>query len=686
MHSAILFAGVLPLVAAECSTVIAKTHLVTEVVTTVMYTTLSVDATCTATETLEWQPPVAPSDTNFEWLPNPSPPVDNPDVPEVPVSSEPCDSSTVVPPPGSTYAPEPPHSGVQSSESPEEPTSSVEVSEPPYGPTGGVSSETPEPSSSPDGSNPGASTSEPCTTSTAEPSVPVPEESATETPCTTSDAVSTSSVEENPEASTSCEESSTSVPAGPQHTPSGPHSGSPSETPVETPSETPVETPSETPVETPSETPVETPSETPVETPSETPIETPGESTSETPIETPVETPSETPVETPSETPVETPSETPVETPSETPVETPVETSSSVSSEAPTTTSAPTSSEASTSSAAASTSSAPALPNYPRNYPADLIDDLQDESMEKLQEWLSQNESNGCTLDNVSIRREWGDLSVEQREDYVGAVLCLQSAPSLYAGEVDGARSRFDDFVVTHQAQTNSIHGTANFLTWHRYFLHEFEKALKGECGYKGVMPYWNWDRYADNLEGSPMFNGDGASLGGNAGRSGCVETGPFKDMTVNLGPGPSTRHNPRCLNRQLSEVAARYTKVDVSYPLITQSNNIGQFQDRLQSGNNVHAAGHHTVGGNPGSDIYTSPGDPYFHLHHAGVDRLFWIWQLQNLESRLSEVAGTNSRTRQPGSLTETMNLGKNAGDVELGALLNTMGGMGGAMCYIYY
>jgi tyrosinase len=156
--------------------------------------------------------------------------------------------------------------------------------------------------------------------------------------------------------------------------------------------------------------------------------------------------------------------------------------------------------------------------------------------------------------------------------------------------------------------------------------------------------------------------------------------------MTVNLGPGPSTRHNPRCLRREISKVAARYTKVDVSYPLITQSNTVGQFQDRLQSGNNVHASGHHTVGGNPGADIFTSPGDPYFHLHHAGVDRLFWVWQLQNLESRLSEVGGNNGRTGSPGSLTETMNLGKNAGDAELGSLLNTMGGLNGNMCYIYF
>jgi tyrosinase len=306
--------------------------------------------------------------------------------------------------------------------------------------------------------------------------------------------------------------------------------------------------------------------------------------------------------------------------------------------------------------------------------------------MEKLKEWLGKNNANGCTLEKATVRREWGDLTLQERENYNEAVLCLQSTPALYSGKIAGARSRFDDFIVTHQAQTNYIHGTANFLTWHRYFLHEFEKALKNECGYKGAMPYWNWDRYADNLQASPLFNGDSGSFGGNSGRSGCVETGPYKSYTVNIGPGASTRYNPRCLSRNLNPSAARNTKVDITYPLITQSNSITLFQDRLQATNNVHASGHMSIGGNPGGDIFTSPGDPYFHLHHAGIDRLYWVWQLQDLQSRLSQVGGTNGQTRRAGSLTERMNLGLNAGDVELGSLLNTMGGLNGELCYVYY
>ena len=42
---------------------------------------------------------------------------------------------------------------------------------------------------------------------------------------------------------------------------------------------------------------------------------------------------------------------------------------------------------------------------------------------------------------------------------------------------------------VVHANQSRSIHGTGNFLTWHRYFVWTYEQVLKNECGYKGAHP-----------------------------------------------------------------------------------------------------------------------------------------------------------------------------------------------------
>lgn len=82
------------------------------------------------------------------------------------------------------------------------------------------------------------------------------------------------------------------------------------------------------------------------------------------------------------------------------------------------------------------------------------------------------------------------DLSGAHRIAYTNAVLCLQSKESITPPElVPGARSRYDYFFATHMNQTYIIHGTRNFLAWHRYYIYTYEKALREECGYKGYQP-----------------------------------------------------------------------------------------------------------------------------------------------------------------------------------------------------
>lgn len=84
--------------------------------------------------------------------------------------------------------------------------------------------------------------------------------------------------------------------------------------------------------------------------------------------------------------------------------------------------------------------------------------------------------------------------------------------------------------------------------------------------------------------------------------------------------------------------------------------------------------------------DVFTSPGDPAFFIHHAMIDRVWWIWQLQDLDTRLSAVAGrVGGGSNRQGSLKDTVSLGYAGGSAILGDLLNTMGGNGGEFCYIY-
>jgi tyrosinase len=90
-----------------------------------------------------------------------------------------------------------------------------------------------------------------------------------------------------------------------------------------------------------------------------------------------------------------------------------------------------------------------------------------------------------------------GDLTKKERKSYIDAVKCLQAKPARYPSDVaPGAKSRFDDYVATHINQTNTIHYTGNFLSWHRYYVWLYEQALRDECGYEGYQPVSIYTKY----------------------------------------------------------------------------------------------------------------------------------------------------------------------------------------------
>ena len=142
-----------------------------------------------------------------------------------------------------------------------------------------------------------------------------------------------------------------------------------------------------------------------------------------------------------------------------------------------------------------------------------------------------------------------------EKLDYIQAVQCLAKLPAKTPASIAaGAKSRYDDLVVTHIQQSLTIHGTGNFLTWHRYFTWAFEQMLRNECGYKGYQPYWNWGYWAEDPLKSPLFDGsetswsgDGAYVGNRTSvcfpsdelcfiqlqpgtGGGCLTSGPFKE------------------------------------------------------------------------------------------------------------------------------------------------------------
>ncbi|KAK2803586.1 hypothetical protein FQN51_003348 [Onygenales sp. PD_10] len=362
--------------------------------------------------------------------------------------------------------------------------------------------------------------------------------------------------------------------------------------------------------------------------------------------------------------------------------------------------------------------------------PSDPVDRLSAKALKeraKYDKGLPANPDKKCTEENTIVRKEWGELSNEERVAYTDAVLCLLEEPSqLDPAEVPGARNRYDDFVAVHINQTFSIHSTGNFLTWHRLYVHAYEEALRTLCGYKGYQPYWGWNKYALDPINSPLFDGSPYSLSGNgayiphndsiiqapnitlrAGEGGdCVTSGPFKDMVVNLGPligvlqvpgaepqeGNGLNHNPRCLRRDISvEASSGWTKDEHVVSLIENNDNLLDFQNVMQGdarvGNlGVHGGGHYTLNGDPGSDFFTSPGDPAFFLHHAMIDRVYWIWQNLDPAKRLTEIAGTITVFNEPPSRNTTVDdiidLNNLAEARRIGDLQDTTSG---PFCYRY-
>ncbi|KAF2124904.1 Di-copper centre-containing protein [Dothidotthia symphoricarpi CBS 119687] len=367
----------------------------------------------------------------------------------------------------------------------------------------------------------------------------------------------------------------------------------------------------------------------------------------------------------------------------------------------------------------------------------DQLEQLSDFAQGQVNASLSEgakSKRGGCNLSNVAIRREWGSLSKADRKSYTNAVLCLQkkkaNTPSAL---MPGAKTRYDDWVATHINQTLTIHYTGTFLGWHRYFTWQYEQALRNECGYRGYQPYWNWAKTAvTTLEKSSVLDGSDYSMSGNgayipnqagiiiggnglpeipiaAGSGGgCITSGPFVNMTVNLGPvalgiaggavvanGNGTTYNPRCLKRDLTDYTnQRFANASSIVNLILNNDNVADFQLNMQ-GNpaiaeiGVHGGGHYSMGGDPGRDLFTSPGDPLFYLHHGMIDRVWWIWQQLDLETRTGAkgISGTGTFFNNPPSANTTLDT-----PIDIGyaasppvTMRDMMSTTEGPLCYVY-
>ncbi|TFK33812.1 hypothetical protein BDQ12DRAFT_669943 [Crucibulum laeve] len=275
---------------------------------------------------------------------------------------------------------------------------------------------------------------------------------------------------------------------------------------------------------------------------------------------------------------------------------------------------------------------------------------------------LGHQPDNGCHI--TWIRQEWRTLTNKQKHDYLNAVKCLQSKPANTS--FAAVRTHFDDFQALHINLTKSIHLVGHFLPWHRRFVQVYETALREECGYQGSQPYWDWSLDADDIMASPVFSPD-TGFGGNGvdgtytdlygtdsspptnhtsgWGGGCVLDGPFSSYRLALGPGQ--RINDHCIVRNINQTFSQF----ITYAQVantTRQPTFELFRIELEGKgvtptHKIHDGGHFAVGGEMGN-LYSSPGDPLFFLHHGNLDRIWWEWQKADFSNRLYQISGRTS------------------------------------------
>lgn len=285
--------------------------------------------------------------------------------------------------------------------------------------------------------------------------------------------------------------------------------------------------------------------------------------------------------------------------------------------------------------------------------------------------------------DPVRVRKNVTALTAQERQEYVGAVLALKSAPSPF----DPQLSYYDQFVAWHLSlypcalahDMTRAHGGPMFLPWHRLFLLLFEDALRQVSGKPITVPYWDW---TDPAGARAVFADDFMGGDGDPDDGFAVNSGPFRkgewDLRVHpIGlewsasatphltrrfasfPGFETLPTPGDVTWLLDRPRYDVAPYDpASDPNRSFRNALEGFWQRLgqtsiptgsmtcgpdgvmtvTSGPGLHNLVHAWVGGlletTPEGPklgtmfLPTSPNDPVFFLHHANIDRLWSGWQ----------------------------------------------------------
>jgi hypothetical protein len=232
----------------------------------------------------------------------------------------------------------------------------------------------------------------------------------------------------------------------------------------------------------------------------------------------------------------------------------------------------------------------------------------------KLQSVKAQRNSTESPCPLVSERRSWDNLSCDEQDAFLTNIRRLKG------------NGTYDTFVRIHIENERAAHGTPEFLPWHRWFIYQFELALRSVADppYKCMsLPYWDWELDAGNEGTSSVFSLETFSSFEGTNRNGRCQF----QITRGMGTGSCLRRTlnfdfPFWGEGRLVALIRGYSQYGDDFP--NDRDRVNGFRAALEGG--PHAATHNFVGGSMVNQ--NAPNDPLFWIHHANVDRIWSMWQ----------------------------------------------------------
>ncbi|KAJ1725702.1 hypothetical protein LPJ53_000181 [Coemansia erecta] len=229
--------------------------------------------------------------------------------------------------------------------------------------------------------------------------------------------------------------------------------------------------------------------------------------------------------------------------------------------------------------------------------------------------------ANAQACSSYVVRKELRSLTATEWSRTVRVVNLLQQS------------GWFAWYAYLHTANFEIIHGCEIFFPFHRRFLRDFE-SVGQQYDPQFFLPYWDEMRDYANPAASTILSANYIGTNGK-GSDSCVQDG-------NVANWKMTYPNSHCLRRQYnngSTISAWYSP-EYMQSILSRSTAMSQLRPAIEY--SIHGSVHLALGGDMVMDW--SPNDFAFWLHHANIDRLWFVWQMQNPAQNFWNVAGVDA------------------------------------------